>query len=201
MTLNPAVSARLAPVSNAVTMASISASSSGLGTGDVSANGIALGPTTGQPPSSGVKRPSPPFHGQLATRFAAGVRQLDARDSTLGVDKPGDAGQRLDVVVFPNSKVARSNAPVCGNRSRLDHYEGDPADSPAAEVDQMPVIGKSIMGGILAHRRHGDPVPKCDTANFQGAEQIDFGHLPVVLSAGLAGAGGYAHRLVFQSFG
>ena len=109
--------------------------------------------------------------------------------------------QRLDVVVFPNSKVARSNAPVRGNRRRLDHYEGDPAGSPAAEMNQMPVIGKSILGGILAHRRHGDPVPKCDTPNRQGAEQIDLGHLPVVLCAGLTGAGGYAHRLVFQSFG
>ena len=48
MIRNPAASARAVAASNAATIASIPASSSALGTGLLSSNGIALGPMTGE---------------------------------------------------------------------------------------------------------------------------------------------------------
>ena len=115
------------------------------------------------------------------------MRQLDAGNSPLAMDELCDSFQRLDVLIFPNSKVTRGDAPVCRNRRCLDHRQGDPAGSPTAQMNQMPIVSKSIPGAILAHRRHGDPVAKRDTSNCQWAEQIDLGYFPVVVSAGPTG--------------
>jgi hypothetical protein len=84
---------------------------------------------------------------------------IDAGNSALAVDELSDARQRLDLLVFPESKAARGDAPVRGYCGRLDHHQSGPADGgAAAQMDQMPVMGKAILGGIVAHRRHGDAV-------------------------------------------
>ena len=63
---------RRVAASNAATTLSMPASSNGTGSGSPSEKGIGLGPTTVQPPSSGVLSLAPPFQGksQLAFRPA-----------------------------------------------------------------------------------------------------------------------------------
>ena len=63
----------------------------------------------------------------------------------------------------------------------------------------MPIVGKAILGGILAHRRHGDSVAETDAADRQRAQQVDLGHLPVVISAGATCAGNQPHGLIIRS--
>ena len=50
--------------------------------------------------------------------------------------------------------------------------EGRASYSPAAEVNQMPVVGKTVFAGILAHGRDGDPVAKCDAADLEWGEEV-----------------------------
>jgi hypothetical protein len=79
-------------------------------------------------------------------------------------------------------------------------------------MDQMPIMGKTISGRILAHRRHGDSVPETDAPDSQWAQQVDLGHFPVVISASPTRAllhprgliirsicfGLYFHRIVYR---
>jgi hypothetical protein len=86
------------------------------------------------------------------------VGQLNASNSSLAVDKFRNAFQRLDVLVFPNSQIARGNATVRGDRRRFNYDQGDSADGSTSQMNQMPVIGKPILGAILAHWGHGDAI-------------------------------------------
>jgi hypothetical protein len=90
------------------------------------------------------------------------MRQLDAGDGTLAVNEFSDARQHFDVLVFPDPEVSRCNASFRAHRGRLDHYQACSADCPAAQMNQMPIVGEAILGGILTHGRHGNPVAKTD---------------------------------------
>ncbi len=164
-------------------MPSIPAWSSGTGGGSPSLNGIGLGPTTVQPPSSGVFRRAPPFHGrsQLALRpaWASWIpatapclctnRAIRASGSTCAsLQIPMSPG-----VIRPSGVTAR----------RLDHHQRHAADRPAPEVDQVPVVGHPLGRAVLAHRRHHDPVPQLDPPDLQRTEEVDLRHLAVVIGA------------------
>src|SRR5215210_7969064 len=41
----------------------------------------------------------------------------------------------------------------------------------------------SFLSRILAHRRHGDAIAEGDLADRQRAQEVDLGHLPVVVAA------------------
>jgi len=42
-----------------------------------------------------------------------------------------------------------------------------PANSASAEVDKMPVVGKAVFAGILAHGRDGNAVTKRNIADLE----------------------------------
>jgi len=57
------------------------------------------------------------------------MRQLDAGHRPLGVDEPGDPGQRLDVFVAPDAEVAVGDPPVCGDGTVTAPEQCDPPGS------------------------------------------------------------------------
>src|ERR1700676_3080768 len=114
------------------------------------------------------------------------------------MDEKSDPRQLLNVFIFPNSQIARRDTSFRGNRSRLNHHEGSSAGSSTAQMNQVPITGKSIVRRILAHRRNGDAVTKCDFPDRQGAEEIDLRQLTVMIGAGLASAGSYVEGLALQ---
>ena len=67
-------------------------------------------------------------------------------------DEIGNARQHGDVIVLPDAGIARGDTAAVLHRRGLHHHQAGPADGTAAQVNQMPVIGKSIHGGALAHR-------------------------------------------------
>jgi hypothetical protein len=81
------------------------------------------------------------------------VGKLDACHCPLG-----DPGQRRDVLIAPDSEVAVGDPPVCGDGRGLDDHQRHAAGSPAAQVDQVPVVREPVSGDVLAHGRHHDPV-------------------------------------------
>ena len=119
---------------------------------------------------------------QVAARLAPGVGKLNSRDGTLALDEAGDPGQRLDMAVVPDSHVAGRDPPLGRDRRRLDHHQRHAAGRPAAQMDQMPIVGHPLGRRILAHRRHHDPVPKRHAADRERTQKIDLRHLAVVIA-------------------
>ena len=111
------------------------------------------------------------FPGRLRAGLAPGVAQLDAGDRPLSVDEPRDTGQGLDVLVAPDSQVSRGDPAVAGDGRGLGHDQRRPAHRPAAEMDQVPVVAQALLGTVLAHRGHDDPVAEGHAADREGAEQ------------------------------
>ncbi|MNP10101.1 hypothetical protein D3C76_1022380 [compost metagenome] len=90
--------------------------------------------------------------------LAPGMGQLNTGNGALGVDEAGDALQGFDLFIIPQTEILGRDTPVGGDRRGFGKHQPGPADSTAAEVDQMPVIGQAIGTGILAHRRYRDAV-------------------------------------------
>ena len=99
------------------------------------------------------------------TRFAAGVRQLDARRRALAAQKARDARQKLDVFGLPDAHVGRRDTPARFHRGGLHANQPGATRGAAAEVNQVPVVGKPVFGGVLTHGRNRDPVAQCDLAD------------------------------------
>src|SRR5271154_7057018 len=75
------------------------------------------------------------------------------------------------MLVFPKAKVLRRNAAFGRHRCSLSEDKPSAAHSPAAKMDKMPVIGKSVLGGIFTHRRNYDAVGKRDAGQLQWRKQ------------------------------
>ena len=50
--------------------------------------------------------------------------------------------------------------------------EAGSADGAAAEVDEMPVVGEAVGGGVFAHGGDGDAVGEGEAAELQGGEEV-----------------------------
>jgi hypothetical protein len=44
------------------------------------------------------------------------------------------------------------------------------------EMGEVPIVGETVLAGILAHRRHADTVGEGDVAQFELAEQMGHRH-------------------------
>jgi hypothetical protein len=98
------------------------------------------------------------------------VRQLDSRHRSLFSNKGKHTTQRLYVVVCPDAKVLRTDACICRD-GRGFRYDGSGASyGSAPKMDEMPVRGKAINAGILAHRGNNDAVRKFHAAEPEGFE-------------------------------
>src|SRR5262245_11857735 len=56
-----------------------------------------------------------------------------------------------------------------------------------AEVDQVPVVRRTVLGRVLAHRRDEDPVPERQAAELEGRKQCA-GHRGAAVSGAWAAA-------------
>ncbi len=149
-----------AAASKASTIASIPAWSRGMGTGSPSEKGIGLGPTTGQPPASGVFRLAPPFHGrsQLALRpaWASWIPATAPCEWTKrAIRASGSMWASLQIPMSPGVIRPSRVTAVASTITRA-----DAADRAAAEVDEVPVVGETFVCDVLAHGRHHDPIAK-----------------------------------------
>ena len=80
------------------------------------------------------------------------MRQLNSRHrSLLGNEREGSV-QRLNLSVFPETEIGRTDATLSSDRGSFRQNGGSAAHRPAAQMYEMPVLGKAIVAGILAHR-------------------------------------------------
>src|SRR5262249_664310 len=76
-----------------------------------------------------------------------------------------------------------------GEGGGLDEHQRHPAGRPAAQVDKVPVVREPVPGDVLTHGGHHDPVAKRHPADRERAEEVDLGHLTVVVGTGRAAVG------------
>ena len=103
--------------------------------------------------------------------FASGVGQLDTGADALRVNEGRDLLEPGDVLVFPDAEVGGGDAAFRQNGGSLDHDEAGASLRAGAEVDEMPVGGESIVGGVLAHGRDADAVGESDRTKLQGRKK------------------------------
>jgi hypothetical protein len=106
--------------------------------------------------------------------------------TALRLDEPCDPFQRLEVLLVPDAEVLRRDASFGCNRRRLGEDEARAADRTGRQMREVPVIGKTVLAGILAHRRNADAIGEHDVAQSELAEQM--GHQALFRDYGLQSA-------------
>jgi hypothetical protein len=92
------------------------------------------------------------------------MRELQGAIRTLRFDKRIDPREHLDVLVFPYAEVELGDAAARFDCGRFRKDDPGAADRAAPQVNQVPIGGESVFGGVLAHRGHGDAIANGDTA-------------------------------------
>jgi hypothetical protein len=83
------------------------------------------------------------------------------------VEEAGDPGQRGDLRILPDAKIAGGDAALGENGGGLENDQACATLGAATEVNKMPLAGKAVHGGVLAHGRDADAVGKADRTELQ----------------------------------
>ena len=99
------------------------------------------------------------------------MRELNSGHAALRANEFHDARQRLDMRFAPNAQILRTDARLRQHGRRFRHDQARAAHGAAAEVHQMPIVGQSVLAGVLAHGRDGDAVRKGNVADLDLIEK------------------------------
>src|SRR5699024_1832536 len=94
-----------------------------------------------------------------------------AGNRVLRLDELADGLQKVDVLVLPNARAAVADASPRLDRGGLHDHDAVATDGAGAQVDQMPVVGESILAQVLAHRGHTDSVLAHHVTDSNGRKQ------------------------------
>jgi hypothetical protein len=86
--------------------------------------------------------------------------QLDTQERPLSLHERRDPAKAFDLQIIPKAQVIRADAAIRFHSRGLGDNKTRPPDSPGTQVNQVPFIGDSILGGILAHGRNSNAVLK-----------------------------------------
>jgi len=106
-------------------------------------------------------------HGGLAS----GMGKLNAGANALAMDELDDALKAWNVIVFVDAEVARCDTAFGDYGRGFEHDEAGTTLGTAAEVDHVPVVGETVVGGVLAHRGDADAVGECDRTKLERREE------------------------------
>ncbi len=127
--------------------------------------------------------------------FAAGMRELHAElgDAVLAAEIV-HALERGFVLVGIHAGAFRRDAALRIDVGHLAHHQAGGAERHIAEMHQVPVVGRAVVGIVLAHRRHHDAVRQCETAQRDRRKQ-DASHWSDFLSS----SGEFKRRVYLNS--
>ena len=101
----------------------------------------------------------------LFAGFASCMRQLHSGDATLLMNEANNSRQWFNVVVAPDAEILRTDSRLGQNRRCFGKYQPSSTDGAAAQMDEMPVVRKSLVARILAHGRDKHAVGKVNVSN------------------------------------
>ena len=90
---------------------------------------------------------------------------LNTRNRSLSADEPRDSGEGFDVIILPDAHITGRDAARCLHCGGFDKDCGCAANSTAAQVNQVPIGGKAIVTGVLAHRGNNHTASEFHIAN------------------------------------
>jgi hypothetical protein len=79
------------------------------------------------------------------------VPELNGWHGAVLRDEAGDPGETWNMLVAPYAEIARADATTGFDRGGFHHHETRSSNGASAEVDEVPVAGETIFGGILTH--------------------------------------------------
>jgi hypothetical protein len=88
------------------------------------------------------------------------------------VEEAGNAFELGDVLVFPDTEVAWGNTGFRADGGCLGDDEAGAANGAASEVDEVPIVGKTVDGGVFAHGGYGDAIGQSEAAELEGGEEV-----------------------------
>ena len=132
---------------------------------------------------------------RLRRALAAGMRQLHAElGNPVGAAEIVHALERRLIGVRIHTGAFGGDASDGVNVGHFGHDQAGGAEREAAEVHQMPVVRRTVVGIVLAHGRNHDAVRQCQTAHGDRRKQ-GAAHRRKFLSAGESEPGGGAGGL------
>jgi hypothetical protein len=115
----------------------------------------------------------------LTGSLAAGMGKLHRdRDLRMLAHRGDDRLQGRFVGVAVETKAARRDAADGLDRGRLDAEHRSPRQRQRVDMGKMPVGGRAIDRGILAHRRHHDAVGQLQVAQLDRGKQGTHAGIP-----------------------
>jgi hypothetical protein len=102
------------------------------------------------------------------------MRELNAETRRAGVPPGCSKGARQGcfVAVGIETKAAMADPPPPLDCCRLDHYEARAGESEGAQMLQMPVRGRAVLGAVLAHRCDHETVRQFETSKLQWGKEL-----------------------------
>jgi hypothetical protein len=92
---------------------------------------------------------------------------LSSRYGTVLAEETHYTSEVLDVRVLPNAEVGRTDAALGDDCGGFGEDGARAANGASAEVDEMPVVGKAVFAGVLAHGGDGNAVTKRNIADLE----------------------------------
>ena len=83
------------------------------------------------------------------------------------MDEAGNPLKVGDVVVFPDTEVCGRDAAFGQDSGSLKRDKSGSALSTGTEVNQVPVTGEAVLGGVLAHGGNADAIGKGDRTQLE----------------------------------
>jgi hypothetical protein len=87
------------------------------------------------------------------------------------MQKLRNAAKVGNMLIFPNAKISRRDPALRQNCRSLKHHQPSPTLRAAAQVHKVPVIGKSVLAGVLAHGRNANTIAKFNRAKLEGRKK------------------------------
>ncbi|CAI8308778.1 MAG: Uncharacterised protein [Rhodospirillaceae bacterium] len=137
---------------------------------------------------------------QIGRGLAPGVGQLNAHGRVAVVAaEPDHAGQSLLILVGPQPQTAGGNPRLRADAGGFHEDQAHTADRELTQVHQVPVGGAAVVGAVLAHGRHHDPVAQFDPAQGDRRKQLRRTHRRKIQFCWPAGLKGSVAKLHKQS--
>src|ERR1700731_3744548 len=112
------------------------------------------------------------FPRPIGTGLASRMRQLHSGDTALFMNETDDPSQRFNVSVTPDTKVLWTDAAFGKNGRCLSQHQPSAAHRPAAQMDEMPIVGVAIAAGVLTHRRNEHAIGKLEISNRERIKKV-----------------------------
>lgn len=98
--------------------------------------------------------------------------QLDTWNRALALNEGCDPAQVVDLIVVPQTEIGIRNASLGFHGSSFRNHQPCTAHRAATQMNQVPIVRKSIFARIFAHRRDGDPIRERDTTDRKWREEV-----------------------------